>query len=76
MSKSKRPKRTRVNLRIDSNLLRWIKKYAKDKGTTVTKIVELHFMNTKSGELLRTDPDPFAFVDKEFPPTSTETSNG
>lgn len=66
MSKS-RPKRTRVNLRIPADLLKWVKKYAKDRETTVTKIVELHFMSMKSGEQLRVEHDPFSFVDKELP---------
>jgi hypothetical protein len=76
VSKS-RTKTARLNLRIPSDLLKWIKKHAKDTGTTVTKIVVLHFMNTKSGEQLKVGHNPFAFVDKEFPPhTHKEASSG
>lgn len=72
-----RQKKTRLNIRVPSDLVRWVKKYAKDRGTTVTQVVTLHFMNMRSGEMLRTDPDPFAFVDKEFPPyTTKEVTNG
>lgn len=63
----KAPKRARLNLRVPADLLKWMKKYAEDRSTTVTEIVVLHFMNTKSGEQLKVEHDPFSFVDKEFP---------
>lgn len=55
---STRTKKTRLNVRIPSDLLKWIKKYAKDRNTTVTQLVVLHFMNTKSKEMLRVPFDP------------------
>lgn len=55
---SARTKKTRLNVRIPSDLLKWIKKYAKDRNTTVTQLVVLHFMNTKSKTLLHVPFDP------------------
>lgn len=66
MPKTARPKRTRVNLRIPSDLLKWIKKYARERNTSVTQLVVVHFMNTKSGELLKTDFDPLHLVQGDF----------
>lgn len=39
MSKSERPKRSRVNLRIQTDLLKWAKTYAKSKNTSLTQLV-------------------------------------
>ena len=53
------PKKTRLNVRVPSDLLKWIKKYAKDHNTTVTQLIVSHFMDTKTG-----GPDPFTGIDK------------
>lgn len=64
--KARRQTKSRLNIRVPSDLMKWIKKFAKDRNTTVTQIVILHFMNTKSGEQLRVDHDPFFAIDKNF----------
>lgn len=39
MSKKALPKRTRVNIRIQTDLLKWAKDYAVKKNTTLTQMV-------------------------------------
>lgn len=68
-----RTKKSRINLRIPTDLVKWMKKYAKERNTTLTQLVVLHFMNTKSGELLRPDHNPFEHYDKTF---NKEASHG
>jgi antitoxin component of RelBE/YafQ-DinJ toxin-antitoxin module len=46
----KSPKRTRVNLRIQADLLKWAKKHAARMNTTLTQVIVNHLTQLKSME--------------------------
>jgi hypothetical protein len=46
-------KRTRLNVRIPSDLLRWAKRFAKAKNSTVTQIIIDHLTDKRGVERYR-----------------------
>jgi predicted DNA binding CopG/RHH family protein len=46
--KKKATPKTRVNMRIDAGLMKWVKKYAKSKGTCFTEIVVNHLVSLRT----------------------------
>lgn len=49
MAATKRPRRTRINLRIPAELAFWAKGWAKKRNTTVTQVI-VDFLTTKKEE--------------------------
>lgn len=49
MAATKRPRRSRINLRIPADLASWAKGWAKKRNTTVTQVI-VDFLTTKKEE--------------------------
>lgn len=55
MAATKRPKRSRINLRIPAELASWAKGWAKKRNTTVTQVI-VDFLTTKKEEANASNP--------------------